>query len=106
MLLTAFHLTSCTTLGEITIDSEVPQTQAWLTPNSPAAMVSATLLLVFALLGLYVARKTRQYYVLKDFGGHWSAGWSRLWLLKTQGSGKMNRTFTKINKQHGKCILC
>ena len=69
----------------------------------PATMVPATLV-VFALLAAIGAiRKVRQYYALHDFGGHWSAGWSRLWLLQTQSSGEMNKRFTDINRRHGEC---
>lgn len=65
-------------------------------------MVPSTLLLVFAFLTIYsVVRSIRRYYALKAFGGHWSAGWSRLWLLKTQSSGYMNKTFTEINRKYG-----
>lgn len=65
-------------------------------------MLSLTLLLGIALFASYVAHCVRTYYALKDFGGHWSAGWSRLWLLKTQSSGYMNKTFTEVNQQYGK----
>ena len=65
-------------------------------------MLSLTLLLGIALFAFYVARCVRPYYALRDFGGHWSAGWSRLWLLKTQSSGYMNKTFTEVNQKHGK----
>lgn len=65
-------------------------------------MGPSMLLLVFAFLAIYsVVRSVRRYYALKAFGGHWSAGWSRLWLLKTQSSGYMNKTFTEINRKHG-----
>jgi hypothetical protein len=46
--------------------------------------------LVAALVVLYIVRSVRTYLSLKQFGGHWSAGWSRLWLLKTQSSGEMH----------------
>lgn len=65
-------------------------------------MLSLTLLLGIALLAFYAARSVRTYYALRDFGGHWSAGWSRLWLLKTQSSGYMNKTFTEVNQKYGK----
>jgi len=64
-------------------------------------MVPAAVLLSFAILAIIVARQVRRYHALKDFGGHWSAGWSRLWLLKTQSSGRMNKIFTDINKEYG-----
>lgn len=66
-------------------------------------MVPAAVLLSFAILAIIVARQVRRYHALKDFGGHWSAGWSRLWLLKTQSSGRMNKIFTDINKEYGMC---
>jgi len=64
-------------------------------------MLSAVLILGIVLISLYVISSIRTYYALRDFGGHWSAGWSRLWLLQTQGSGEMNKRFTAINKEHG-----
>ncbi|KAK3071492.1 hypothetical protein LTR53_008537 [Teratosphaeriaceae sp. CCFEE 6253] len=64
-------------------------------------MFAATLGLAFALVALYVFRAVRTHYSLKHFGGHWSVGWSRIWLLRTQGSGEMNKRFTAINRKHG-----
>ena len=69
-------------------------------------MVSAALLLGIAFFAIYVVRTVRTYYSLKQFGGHWSAGWSRLWLLRTQGSGEMNLRFTAINKKYGESCRC
>lgn len=66
-------------------------------------MLSATLILVIALVAVVVARSVRSYLGLNQFGGHWSVGWSRLWLLRTQGSGEMNKRFTEINKKYGEC---
>ena len=68
-----------------------------------ARMIPATLLLVFALLAVFVVRKIRAYYGLKQFGGHWSAGWSRLWLLKASRSGEMNKRFIAVNNKYGEC---
>lgn len=64
-------------------------------------MVSTTLILAVAFLAFYVVRSVKIYYSLSHFGGHWSAGWSRIWLLRTQGSGQMNKIFTAVNDQHG-----
>ncbi|PPJ61074.1 hypothetical protein CBER1_07410 [Cercospora berteroae] len=64
-------------------------------------MAPSMLLLVLAILALFIVRKSRQYFALKHFGGHWSSGWSRLWLLRTQGSGRMNRIFTDVNRKYG-----
>ncbi|SMR49013.1 unnamed protein product [Zymoseptoria tritici ST99CH_1E4] len=64
-------------------------------------MVHTLLFAVFALFALIVARAARRHAALSHFGGHWSVGWSRLWLLRTQGSGQMNLRFTKINQQFG-----
>lgn len=66
-------------------------------------MVGMILIASIAIFALYIARVVRQYYALRRFGGHWSAGWSRLWLLRTQGSGEMHKHFTAINKKHGEC---
>jgi hypothetical protein len=54
-----------------------------------------------ALVVLYIVRSVRTYLSLKQFGGHWSAGWSRLWLLKTQSSGEMHKRFAALNRKHG-----
>ncbi|KAK3054048.1 hypothetical protein LTR09_004826 [Extremus antarcticus] len=64
-------------------------------------MVPAWLILMFALVTLYIARSIRTFIALRHFGGHWSSGWSRLWLLKTQGSGEMNKRFTTITDEYG-----
>lgn len=64
-------------------------------------MVPATLLVVLGLLTFLVAHSVRTYRSLSQFGGHWSAGWARLWLLRTQSSGEMNKIFTDINRKHG-----
>ena len=67
-----------------------------------STMLSATAVLAIGLAIVYVARSVRTYLSLKQFGGHWSVGWSRIWLLRTQGSGYMNKTFTEINDTYGK----
>lgn len=64
-------------------------------------MLPAFLLLLLACVTLVVARSIRQFLALRQFGGHWSAGWSRLWLLRTQSSGEMNKRFTAITDKHG-----
>jgi hypothetical protein len=64
-------------------------------------MALLTRLLVVALVLLYLARQLVRYSALSHFGGHWSAGWSRLWLLRTQSSGHMHKTFTDINRKYG-----
>ncbi|KAK1028925.1 hypothetical protein LTS16_020166 [Friedmanniomyces endolithicus] len=64
-------------------------------------MLGAILGLGLALLALYLVRAIRTYYSLSHFGGHWVAGWSRLWLLRTQGSGEMNKRFTEVNRKYG-----
>ena len=65
------------------------------------AMIPATLALAFVFLTLYVIQSIRTFYSLKHFRGHWSTGWSRLWLLRTQGSGQMHKLFTEINNKYG-----
>ena len=65
-------------------------------------MVSVTLIFGITLVLLYVVRSIQTFLALRHFGGHWSAGWSRLWLLRTQGSGEMHKRFTAINDKHGK----
>lgn len=57
-----------------------------------------------ALLFFAVYRTIRQYYALKQFGGPWSVGFSRLWLLWANGSGKMHLVFTDVNDEYGKRI--
>lgn len=64
-------------------------------------MLQALVLGVGLFLAITVIRKLRQYYALKDFGGPWSVGFSRLWLLWANGSGKMNIVFTKVNDTYG-----
>lgn len=64
-------------------------------------MLPASLIVAIAIFVLYVVRSIKTYHSLKHFGGHWSAGWSRIWLLRTQGSGFMNKTFTAVNNEYG-----
>ena len=65
------------------------------------AMIPATLILALVFVTLYVIQSIRTFYSLKHFRGHWSTGWSRLWLLRTQGSGQMHKRFTEINNKYG-----
>jgi hypothetical protein len=69
--------------------------------NTLSAMASAAYFLAAALVVLYILRSIRTYLSLNQFGGHWSAGWSRLWLLKTQSSGEMHKRFAALNRKHG-----
>lgn len=64
-------------------------------------MVAAAYFLVAAVALALVVRSIRTYYSLKQFGGHWSSGWSRLWLLNTQSSGEMHKRFAALNRKHG-----
>jgi hypothetical protein len=64
-------------------------------------MVSAAFFLLAAVALALAVRSIRTHYALKQFGGHWSAGWSRLWLLKTQSSGEMHKRFTALNRKYG-----
>ena len=79
------------------------QSTGFNTASLFAMMVPAALLLAIALVTLYVARSVRTFFALRHFGGHWSAGWSRIWLLRTQSSGEMNKRFTEINDKYGEC---
>ncbi|KAF2479207.1 putative P450 monooxygenase [Neohortaea acidophila] len=64
-------------------------------------MVSAAAFCLLALVAFYVVRSVRIFCSLRRFGGHWSVGWSRLWLLRTQGSGQMHKRFTEVNNKYG-----
>lgn len=64
-------------------------------------MASVALLLLVAALSYLLFRSLRQYNGLKAFGGHWAAGWTRLWLYTTVSSGKMNIYFTEVNDKYG-----
>ncbi|QIW99451.1 hypothetical protein AMS68_004969 [Peltaster fructicola] len=65
-------------------------------------MFSMSLILLAAtLLVAAIVRQVHAYNSLKAFGGHWSAGWSRIWQLRTQGSGEMHKRFTEINDKYG-----
>jgi hypothetical protein len=69
------------------------------------AMWSITLIGVIVLVAIYVFRNVNTYVELREFGGHWSAGWSRLWLLRCHRSGNMHKKFTKINEEYGMYFL-
>ncbi|WPG97567.1 Hypothetical protein R9X50_00034400 [Acrodontium crateriforme] len=64
-------------------------------------MPSTVLVLLLVLLAVFVVRSVRAYVSLRQFGGHWSVGWSRLWLLQAGKSGQMNKRFTEINVKYG-----
>jgi hypothetical protein len=68
-----------------------------------ATMIATTAIVILAigLAVLYTISSIRTYYSLKAFGGHWSAGWSRIWLLRTQSSGEMHKVFTDLNRKYG-----
>lgn len=63
-----------------------------------ARLLSAILIV---LSGSYLYRKTQTHYRLRQFEGPWVAKWSRLWLLRTVLSGKMNLTFYEVSKRYG-----
>jgi hypothetical protein len=67
-------------------------------------MLSAALIAVIALLAYNVVRSVQTYYALRDFGGHWSAGWTRIHWFMVQRSGRMNLKFTDINRKYGKSL--
>ncbi|KAF2720369.1 cytochrome P450 [Polychaeton citri CBS 116435] len=50
---------------------------------------------------LWLVKRIQVYYSLNQFGGHWSAGWTRLWQFKTQRSGQMHKLFTELNATYG-----
>lgn len=56
---------------------------------------------VIVLLLLYIHREYHIYRTLKEFGGPPTTGFSRLWLLITTYSGKMNLHFGRVNDEHG-----
>ncbi|KAF2224920.1 cytochrome P450 [Elsinoe ampelina] len=64
-------------------------------------MLPALVLAVGVLLLYRIIRTVRQYFALRDFGGHWTAGWTRLWLLRVNSSGRMNEYFRDINEKYG-----
>lgn len=55
---------------------------------------------------VYIAVLTiQQYLVLSEFDGPFVAAFTRLWLLRANSSGEMNKAFTRINDQYGKAIM-
>lgn len=54
-----------------------------------------------ALLLYLIALTFQQYYALKGFNGPRIAAFTRLWLLRANSSGEMNKAFTHINDQYG-----
>jgi hypothetical protein len=56
---------------------------------------------VVALVSIYLFKKVNTYLELREFGGHWLAGWTRLWLLRCHHSGTMHKQFTEINEKYG-----
>ena len=64
-------------------------------------MLPVALIVGLGLFLLYVVRTLQQYWALREFKGPWVAGFSRLWLLRANGSGKMNIAFTEVNDKYG-----
>lgn len=64
-------------------------------------MLPVALIVALGLLFLYAVRTLQQYWALSEFKGPWIAGFSRLWLLRANGSGEMNLVFTEINDKYG-----
>lgn len=64
-------------------------------------MLPVVLIVGLCLFLLYVVRTLQQYWALSAFKGPWVAGFSRLWLLRANGSGKMNLAFTEVNDKYG-----
>lgn len=64
-------------------------------------MLPVALIVGLGLFLLYVVRTLQQYWALSEFKGPWVAGISRLWLLRANGSGKMNLAFTEVNDKYG-----
>ena len=64
-------------------------------------MYPVVLLAAGVAVAIVVYRTLRQYYALKEFGGPWSVGFTRLWLLWANGCGKMNLVFTEVNDKYG-----
>lgn len=84
--------------------SHARPTQNSLSPRSRtiiSSMPSTALVFSLLLLALYVAQTVRTYLSLRQFGGHWSVGWSRIWLLRTGSCGEMNKRFTEVNIKYG-----
>lgn len=67
-----------------------------------ASIGSGLALTAVILIAWYIGSAVRTNRALRDFGGHWSAGWSRIWLLRTQLSGRMNVIFTELSQKYGK----
>lgn len=59
------------------------------------AVAGAALLVYISVLTI------KQYLALKEFKGPFVAGFTRLWLLRANSSGEMNRAFTHINDEYG-----
>ncbi|KAF2841841.1 putative P450 monooxygenase [Patellaria atrata CBS 101060] len=64
-------------------------------------MLSITFSAAILLFLLYIAREIRAYYNLKQFGGPWIVGFSRIWLYRSIMSGRMNIHFTELNDKYG-----
>ncbi|KAF2442588.1 putative P450 monooxygenase [Karstenula rhodostoma CBS 690.94] len=64
-------------------------------------MLSIAPIIIIALVSVYIFRNVKTYLELRDFGGPWSAGWTRLWLLRCHLSGSIHTKFTEINNKHG-----
>jgi hypothetical protein len=68
---------------------------------------SAILIAAGVALVVYAAARTiQQYLALNDFDGPKIAAFTRLWLLRANSSGEMNKAFTRINDQYGECRTC
>lgn len=65
-------------------------------------MWSISLIVVVTLVSVYIFKNVKTYLELRNFGGPWPAGWTRLWLLRCHIRGSIHTTFTDINDKYGK----
>ncbi|KAF2104274.1 putative P450 monooxygenase [Rhizodiscina lignyota] len=64
-------------------------------------MMSYSILFLSLFVTLYFIHRARTYRALAQFGGPWSTGWSRLWLLRATASGIMQSYFKDVNDRFG-----
>lgn len=67
-------------------------------------MLAWSILVVAIITIIHLIKRVKTYNALAEFKGPWLAGWSRLWLLRANSSGRMHEFYKDVNDKFGKSV--
>jgi hypothetical protein len=67
-------------------------------------MLAWSILIAAILVLIHCVRRYQTHGALEQFQGPWLAGWSRLWLLRANCSGRMHDYYKDVNDKYGMSI--